>query len=70
MWLEQAISLGATKENEPTCELLIGRVVQYHIMDDIYSNGRIDAKQLQPVNRLAERKYAKLGEEFEIVRAN
>lgn len=65
--LEKAISLGES-ETGPACDLLIGRVVQYHIREDLYENGRIDAKGLAPVSRLAGNDYAKLGEIFEIKR--
>jgi flavin reductase (DIM6/NTAB) family NADH-FMN oxidoreductase RutF len=61
--LEQAISLGGN-EDAPGCDLLIGKIVQYHIMPNIYSKGRIDAKGLQPVSRLAGNYYAKIGEIF------
>ncbi|WP_332697502.1 flavin reductase family protein [Halalkalibacter lacteus] len=65
--LEEVITLGGTKEL-PTCELLIGRVVMYHIRKELYDKGRIDAKGLQPVARLAGNSYAKLGEMFELER--
>ncbi|MDT8861076.1 flavin reductase family protein [Alkalihalobacillus sp. MEB130] len=65
--LEQAIPLGGTKD-QPACDLLIGRVVQYHIRSDLYENGRIDAQGLKPVSRLAGNAYAKLGETFELER--
>ena len=66
--LEEAISLGGTDESNPTCELLIGRIVHYHIRDELYSKGRVDPNGLQPVSRLAGHDYAKLGEIFEIKR--
>ncbi|MFC0560091.1 flavin reductase family protein [Halalkalibacter alkalisediminis] len=65
--LEKAISLGGT-EQEPACELLIGRVVQYHIQEELYQNGRIDAENLRPISRLAGNFYAKLGEMIELER--
>jgi flavin reductase (DIM6/NTAB) family NADH-FMN oxidoreductase RutF len=65
--LERAIELGGTEGN-PTCDLLIGRVVYYHIREDLYKNGRIDAARLKPVSRLAGNAYAKLGETFELTR--
>ncbi|WP_332632774.1 flavin reductase family protein [Halalkalibacter flavus] len=65
--LEKAISLGGTVES-PSCELLIGRVVLYHIREDLYANGRIDTSKLQPVSRLAGNAYSKLGETFELER--
>ncbi len=65
--LEQAIPLGG-KEGEPSTDLLIARVVQYHFDSDVYNNGYIDAKALKPVSRLAGNAYAKLGDLFEIER--
>ncbi|SFD20215.1 NADH-FMN oxidoreductase RutF, flavin reductase (DIM6/NTAB) family [Bacillus sp. UNCCL81] len=63
--LEQAIPLG--KDNE-ACDLLIGKVVYFHIEDEIYENGRIDADGLKAVSRLAGNDYAKVGEMFTIDR--
>jgi flavin reductase (DIM6/NTAB) family NADH-FMN oxidoreductase RutF len=65
--LEKNVTLGKNK-NGPSCDLLIGRVVQYHIRDDLYENGRINAESLAPVSRLAGNNYTKLGEIFEIKR--
>jgi flavin reductase (DIM6/NTAB) family NADH-FMN oxidoreductase RutF len=64
--LEQSIELGGV--NSPGCDFIIGRVVQYHIEDDIYENGRIDPRGLAAVSRLAGANYAKIGETFEIER--
>lgn len=66
--LERAISFGETETSGPNCDLLIGRIVQYHINEDLYDAGRIDPDQLRPVSRLAGNYYAKLGEKFEIER--
>lgn len=65
--LERALELGGTDGN-PSCDLLIGRVVYYHIREDLYKKGRINAAGLKPVSRLAGSAYAKLGETFEIIR--
>lgn len=65
--LEQAIPLGGT-EGVPSADLLIGRVVQFHIADALYENGHIDAQGLRPVTRLAGNFYAKLGEQFTLER--
>lgn len=66
--LEQAIPLGGTAE-APTVDMLIGRVVRYHL-DDAIADERyhIDAAALQPVSRLAGASYSKLGELFEVER--
>lgn len=65
--LEQAIPLGGT-EGMPSCDLLIGRIVYFHIDEDLYVNGHIDPIALRPVSRLAGNSYSKLGELFEITR--
>ena len=65
--LERAIPLGGT-EDSPACDLLIGRVVRFHVAEHLYENGRIHAEGLKPVSRLAGHNYAKLGEQFELVR--
>ncbi|MGN7299407.1 flavin reductase family protein [Ferdinandcohnia sp. SAFN-114] len=64
--LEQSLELGGV--NSPGCDFIIGRVVQYHIEDDIYSKGRIDPRGLAAVSRLAGANYAKIGDLFEIER--
>lgn len=66
--LEQAIALGGTEDKGPACDLLIGRVVAFHIDAALYESGRIDAGQLAPVSRLAGTSYAKLGDIFSIER--
>lgn len=65
--LEKSIPLGGTGDH-PTCDLLIGRIVYYHIREDLYRNGRIDPSGLKPVSRLAGSSYAKLGETFDLTR--
>jgi flavin reductase (DIM6/NTAB) family NADH-FMN oxidoreductase RutF len=65
--VDQILPLGGTPD-EPATDLLIGRVVYYHIADELYNQGRIDAKRLRPVGRLAGTNYAKLGEIFSIDR--
>ncbi|GBG11636.1 hypothetical protein PAT3040_06467 [Paenibacillus agaridevorans] len=69
--LEQAIPLGGTLIGDagvPSTDLLIGRVVRFHIDEKLYNNGRIDPEALKPVSRLAGNDYAKLGERFTLVR--
>ena len=61
--LEHSIELGGD-DAQPGCDFLIGRVVQYHIEDTIYENGRIDPRGLSAVSRLAGNDYAKMGEMF------
>lgn len=64
--LEQSLELGGLES--PGCDLIIGRVVQFHIENDLYENGRVDPKGLAAVSRLAGASYAKIGEIFEIER--
>ncbi|MUT66528.1 flavin reductase family protein [Paenibacillus sp. NEAU-GSW1] len=69
--LEHALELGgdAAAGGDPACDLLIGRVVYYHIDDALYDeHGHIDPNALQPVSRLAGHDYAKLGELFTLER--
>ncbi|QKG83267.1 flavin reductase family protein [Kroppenstedtia pulmonis] len=63
--LEKAIPLG---KDEASCDLLIGRVVHYHIAEELYDNGRINPSRLQPVSRLAGSYYARLGDMFSLER--
>ena len=66
MSLEHSIELGGA--NAPGCELFIGKIVQFHIDNEIYENGRIDPRRLAAVSRLAGHDYAKIGEIFTIER--
>lgn len=59
--LEQAVDLGGT-------DLIIGKIVRFHIDESIYQKGRINAETLKPVSRLAGSNYAKLGERFSLKR--
>jgi flavin reductase (DIM6/NTAB) family NADH-FMN oxidoreductase RutF len=65
--MEQSLPLGGS-ETSPACDLLIGRVVRFHVDEALYENGRISAEMLKPVSRLAGSDYAKLGERFSIER--
>lgn len=53
---------------EQTGDLFIGEVVQFHIDEAIYHEGRIDPRKLNAVSRLAGSNYAKVGEIFSIER--
>ncbi|WP_059172846.1 flavin reductase family protein [Bacillus sp. FJAT-27445] len=64
--LERNLELG--DDVSVGCDMIIGRVVQFHIESDIYNNGRIDPKGLAAVSRLAGTNYAKIGEIFSIER--
>jgi flavin reductase (DIM6/NTAB) family NADH-FMN oxidoreductase RutF len=65
--VEKILPLGGT-EKEPACDLIIGKVVKYHIREGVLSEGRIDANLLRPVSRLAGTQYEKLGEIFKLKR--
>jgi flavin reductase (DIM6/NTAB) family NADH-FMN oxidoreductase RutF len=65
--LEQAIPIGGIDE-QIACDLLIGRVVRFHIADEIYENGNINPDKLAPVSRMAGSYYARLGSLFSIER--
>ncbi|WP_160042828.1 MULTISPECIES: flavin reductase family protein [Paenibacillus] len=67
--LEQAMPLGGTPDS-PAADLLIGRVVRFHIDEALLDQGRILAEALKPVSRLAGSHYAKLGETFSLERPN
>ncbi|GIN72780.1 flavin reductase [Bacillus sp. J14TS2] len=64
--LEQVLQLGG--QDEPGCDLIIGKVIHFHIENEIYKAGRIDPTGLAAVSRLAGASYAKLGPTFEIER--
>ena len=48
--------------------LVIGEIVQYHIADELYTDGKIDTGLLKPLGRLAGMEYATLGKRFVIER--
>ncbi|PFJ08964.1 hypothetical protein COD67_22970 [Bacillus cereus] len=64
--LEHSLELGGS--DSPGCDLIIGKVIQFHIENEIYEKGRIDPKGLGAVSRLAGHNYAKIGEIFSIER--
>ncbi|MCM3115682.1 flavin reductase family protein [Neobacillus sp. MER 74] len=64
--LEHSLELGGS--DTPGCDFIIGKIVQFHVDNDIYENGRIDPRGLAAVSRLAGNNYARIGEIFEIDR--
>ncbi|SOC27737.1 conserved hypothetical protein [Brochothrix thermosphacta] len=52
----------------PNSELIIANITCYHIDDELYANGRINAAKLNPISRLAGNDYAHLGETFTLER--
>ncbi|MHA7967034.1 flavin reductase family protein [Paenibacillus sp. CAU 1782] len=65
--LERSLPLGG-QGGEPACDLLIGRVTAFHVAEELYHEGRIDAAKLQPVGRMAGNDYARLGDTFTLIR--
>jgi len=47
--------------------VVIGRMVRYHVRDDLIDGGRIDIAELQPLGRLAGR-YTRVSEIFDVAR--
>lgn len=58
--LEKVISFGT--EQGTTVDLIIGRIVRFHIDEKIYEDGRIDPQGLQAMSRLAGISYACIGQ--------
>jgi len=44
--------------------LVIGKVVLFHVADELLEDGRIDIEQLKPIGRLAGTEYTTLGRRF------
>lgn len=65
--LETALELGGDGENIG-CDLIIAKVVCYHIEESIYEAGRIDGDSLAAISRLAGNDYAKIGEKMTLER--
>ena len=65
--LEKALELGGD-DGTAGCDLIIGKVVYYHIEETLYEDGRIDPEGLGAISRLAGNDYAKIGEQFTIKR--
>lgn len=47
-------------------DLIIGRVVAFHFDEEVYLNGKIDFKKLNPVSRLSGKRYGLIGKVIEI----
>lgn len=65
--LVQAIPLGNEKV---TGDLFIGEIKQFHIAESIYENGKINARGLNAISRLAGADYATIGDILTIERPN
>lgn len=57
--LEKHISI--YNEERITSDLIIGRVLKFHIDSDIYHERKIDYKKLDPMSRLEGPNYRSLG---------
>lgn len=55
-------------EGAGSSNLVIGRVVQMHIEDALYKDGKIDLANLKPVGRLSGDYYAKMSDLFTLKR--
>lgn len=55
-------------EGVEKADLLLLKIEQYHIADEIYSQGRIDPNGLAAVSRLAGHDYAEIGRQFTMAR--
>lgn len=65
--LHQMIPMGGTLD-APNSDFIVGEIVQFHVQDNLLSNGRINTDQLQPVGRLAGLSYGNIGETYEMPR--
>ena len=63
--LVQSVPFGG---DGPGSDLFIGEIVQFHVDEAIYENGRIDPRGLDAVSRLAGSSYAAMGEIFSLDR--
>lgn len=63
--LVESVKLGG---DGPGSDLFIGKIVQFHVDEAIYENGRIDPRGLDAVSRLAGTNYAAIGEIFSLER--
>lgn len=63
--LVESVALGGEGAGS---DLFIGQIVQFHVDEEIYENGRIDPRGLDAVSRLAGANYAAIGEIFSLER--
>ena len=64
--LQQVIPVGDGKIGSGA--VVLGTIVQFHIQDGVYQNGRILTEQLKPVARLAGAAYSPVRDIFELKR--
>lgn len=58
--LENSLTFG--EGDQISVDLIIGRIVRFHIDEDIYNEGKIDSIALEAISRLSGNDYAKIGE--------
>ncbi|MDG5786035.1 flavin reductase family protein [Evansella sp. AB-P1] len=56
------------EEGETATDFIVGRVVQYHVAENVYNDGKIDVSEMKPIGRLSGKDYMKLGEIFSLER--
>jgi len=56
------------RNNDYNFDLIIGKIVYFHIDENIYEDGKINPIKLDPISRLAGNSYAKIGEIFDLER--
>ncbi len=64
--LEHVVELG--ENGAIGVDLIIGKIVKFHIDESIYESGRINHEKLAAISRLAGSNYAKIGETFSLER--
>ncbi|MBB3113587.1 flavin reductase (DIM6/NTAB) family NADH-FMN oxidoreductase RutF [Paenibacillus phyllosphaerae] len=65
--IEQIVPVGET-DGKIAADLILARVVRFHVDERVYEKGRILANQLKPVSRMAGNDYSRLGGTFSIDR--
>lgn len=64
--LERVVELG--DGDSISSDLVIGKIVQFHVSEEIYEDGYIDPHAFGAVSRLAGVSYAKIGDTFDMKR--
>ncbi|SFM34360.1 NADH-FMN oxidoreductase RutF, flavin reductase (DIM6/NTAB) family [Gracilibacillus orientalis] len=64
--LEHHLELG--DNDTPSTDLIIAKIIAFHVAPEIYHDGKIDPIKLAAVSRLAGQDYAKVGDIFTIER--
>jgi len=64
--LHQSIPIG--NDEEYSCDLIIGKVVMFHLENELYQNGNGIEEKIAPLCRLGGANYAELGKIFKVPR--